>query len=119
MASKSKKATKSKSIIRDNTIMAFALALVKNPGLTAEAIIAKVRAKFPKSAFKLSHVYWYRGKAGVTTELKHLNAGGSATKTAAKKPAKKTVKKVAKKIAKKIVVKKTVAPAAADAQAAL
>ena len=117
MASKSKKSVKKavkKSIVRENTIKAFASQLVKDASLTAEAIVAKVKAKFPKSAFKLPHVYWYRGQAGVTTELKRLGGGRPVAKKAVKKVVKKTVKKAVKKSAS------ATAPAAGDAaQAAL
>ena len=93
------------------TIGAFATGLVKDASLTAEAIIAKVRAKFPKSKFSATHVYWYRGHAGVKTELKHdgVAAKKSAKKDGAKKPAKKAG---AKKPAKKAPVKAAPANAA-------
>ena len=80
------------------TIGAFATELVKDASLTAEAIIAKVKAKFPKSKFSATHVYWYRGHAGVKTALTHDGAkkvgAKKSTKTGgAKKPVKKVTDK--------------------------
>lgn len=51
------KATRAK---REGTITEFVQPLILDGKLTREQLIEKVKAKFPDSAFKASHVSWHR-----------------------------------------------------------
>ena len=87
----SKKAKKSKPAVQaasEGTISAFVVPLILAGDLAVEAIVARVCAKFPKSKFKPSHVYWHRQHLkALGKRVPDLVGGVRAPKKAAPKKA--------------------------------
>ncbi len=109
--SKQKKAVKA----RTGTIREFVSPLIKDASLTIDQIVAKVKAKFPKSKFQETHVYWYRQHLSSEGAKIHPLPNGDRKPRAAKAE-KKAGKKKATKAGKKATTRRIPSTPAALAQ---